>query len=257
MRDQFKGVPRNLLCFRCYQLVFCFLLALMGSCQNPADKSKLLDGPKSADLTPFQTVLNRMSSPLDSMENCYSQKEDWRKGDRFQVLVVPKGQTVDFGHLTLRVEVPVSVIARKGLRSFCTIGFYPANYAASYGIIKSIVIPEKGALVSPDPLFAKAISQARTIKVLVEGTLSASDARRVNEFLSSSLKSSRLQMRKSRSGKVLHERVYNVQLGKKDLRYTALPFLRSGDNCATFIEKLLPQDIVCPTSLPGSCKAQR
>ena len=174
----------------------------------------------------------------------------YKAGETVTVVKVPQvAAGVDFGHVSLLIGQP----GRGGYdTSMASVGFYSKNYRRGLLAPTTMVGGEEGVLLSPDPLYVKAARSESTrdkIVVLYRGSLSELQAKQLNAWTDDSggadapLQLSELPNRRERA---------TVRLD--DERYVGLAFVRGGANCATWIERFVPNAISCPMGVPRFCR---
>ena len=147
-----------------------------------------------------------------------------------------------------------------GTSAFCgraSFGFYGKSYRR--GLISSgtLARPDEAILLSPDPLYLRAISNpSANVVELFRGHLSAAQASQLNGWTDDSQSPEKVDVQKfTTSANVRRERAV-VQLSDSD-RYVGLASLGlfEADNCATWVEKFVPGSISCPLGIPKLCRA--
>ena len=174
-----------------------------------------------------------------------TRQSPYQAGEAVSILLVPQYIAgVDVGHICLLV----------GGASF---GFYGKSYRR--GLISSgtLARPDEGILLSPDPLYLRAISNpSANVVELFRGHLSAAQASQLNGWTDDSQSPEKVDVQRfTTSANVRRERAV-VQLSDSD-RYVGLASLGlfEADNCATWVEKFVPGSISCPLGIPKLCRA--
>ena len=161
-------------------------------------------------------------------------------GQAIEVLYVPQvvGPGVDVGHVVLVVE---NLDGTHG-----TLGFYPSSLTLG---LRSVA-GEEAVVVTPDPLYAKALTSrdgrlAAKVQPLYRGVLSAEQAAKLNAWSDALV----LTTRVGRTGELRERGTATLS----DLRYQPLGV--SGTNCVTFLQQHFGLAIECPAGLPRLCKS--
>ena len=127
-----------------------------------------------------------------------------------------------------------------------TLGFYPSSLTLG---LRSVA-GEEAVVVTPDPLYAKALTSrdgrlAAKVQPLYRGVLSAEQAAKLNAWSDALV----LTTRVGRTGELRERGTATLS----DLRYQPLGV--SGTNCVTFLQQHFGLAIECPAGLPRLCKS--
>ena len=132
------------------------------------------------------------------------------------------------------------------IRDSGTLGFYPSSLTLG---LRSVA-GEEAVVVTPDPLYAKALTSrdgrlAAKVQPLYRGVLSAEQAAKLNAWSDALV----LTTRVGRTGELRERGTATLS----DLRYQPLGV--SGTNCVTFLQQHFGLAIECPAGLPRLCKS--
>ena len=136
--------------------------------------------------------------------------------------------------------------------SAASCGFYGQRFRSGL----TIFTRDEGVLVSPDPLYARALANPRLrprIEELYRGCLSSEQAAMLNDWTTDDGNGAFALTRFQTSDGEQRERAIITTSGVYAGLATLFP---SGvDNCATWIERQFPGCIECPYGMPRLCRA--
>lgn len=169
-------------------------------------------------------------------------------GQEFVIARVPQmvAGLVDVGH--------ISVLIKNHDGSMASVGFYGRSYRS--GLASSMVSRDEGVLVTPCPLYSKAVRDPK-LKTLITpvctGKLSEAQASSLNAW-TDDVETNRLEVTQfTTSSGEKRERAVATLDGEK---YVGAVMLYSGaDNCATWAEKFAPGCIECTLGMPRLCRS--
>ena len=168
-------------------------------------------------------------------------------GQEFIIVRVPQmvAGLIDVGH--------VSVLIKNHDGSLASCGFYGRSYRQ--GLASSMVSRDEGILITPCPLYVKAVKDPKLktlITPLYSGSLSAGQASSLNAW-TDDVEANKLELTKFKtSAGEERERAIATLDGE---RYVGAVMVVSGaDNCATWASKFAPGCIECTFGMPRLCR---
>lgn len=161
------------------------------------------------------------------------------------------GGLIDVGHITLLVSDPADGT------SLASIGYYPQRYRTR-STLSVLAVRDEGVLVSPDPLYVRAISNPTLrpyIEELHRSELSEQQANLLNDWTcdddGGNLALTKFTTSKGEDG----ERAV-MRVGGESFYAGWAGFLPGAENCATWVNRTFaPGCIDCPAGLPRFCRA--
>ena len=173
----------------------------------------------------------RRKSSLDGVQ-------PYAAGQRVSIVRVPQILAgVDVGH--------IAILVANSDGSLASVGFYSSNYRRGL----PMVTREAGVLVSPDPVYMKAINGGKKAEELFRGQLTEAQARALNERVDDAAGVLAVTRFTTSAGEDREVAVSSVE-GET---YAALFVMPGSENCATWVERMFPGAIACPLGIPRMC----
>jgi len=178
--------------------------------------------------------------------------QPYHKGQRVSIVLVPQplagGWGPDVGHISLLIADPDD-------GTLASVGFYSKSYRQGLRLLSK----DDGVLVSPDPVYMKAVTNSvlrHEIKELYRTTLTTAQAAQLNRWTDDEDGDLTLSRFTTRDG---HDRELAVTRleGTQYMGVAALTAVNSSGNqvanCATWAQMLFPGVIACPFGVPRLC----
>ena len=167
-------------------------------------------------------------------------------GQPYAIVRVPQRLVgIDVGHIAILVGHSEGTLA--------SVGFYSKSYRSGLPMVSA----DRGVLVTPDPLYARAAADVRLsaqIETLHSGTLSEAQASSLNAWTDDGAGGLALTQFTTSAGK---ERELGISVLDGE-RYVGLAsFVSGAENCATFVERVFPGCINCTLGIPRWCARTR